>query len=488
MARAGAACGRRTGVRWPRNDAARRGWRRAVEARAARCEVVAMAGDIRVITGRGPQVSACASRAASVCGPETFVFRVRRGFVLRSLCRPAFVGRAATWGRARRAHRRCITCGDGSCRVGHAVAGEACVLNSCKIKHLQRKRGATHYRGQAPAGRGKQPPCCPHGDPGRGRSMKVRGPAPRQLPAARSSRACPRRTSTASSASGEVRVNKGRAAADTRLAARRRRCACRRCASPSRDERRPPRRRASSRSLFEDEHLIAIDKPAGVAVHGGSGVELRRDRAAAPGAAARRKLPRAGAPARPRNLRPAAGRQEALRADGAAGPVPRAARPARPTLALVAGAWPASKKVIDVPLHKYLDAAGERRVQRASPRTMPDGMRSITPGAAWRAPTPPSALLDVTSRPAARTRSACTRVAGASDRGRRQVRRLRAQQGARSKARASSACSCTPGGCVQPSRDRRARRARGAAAARNCADCSCSADMPPARRALAAST
>jgi 23S rRNA pseudouridine955/2504/2580 synthase len=39
--------------------------------------------------------------------------------------------------------------------------------------------------------------------------------------------------------------------------------------------------------LFEDEHLLAIDKPAGVAVHGGSGVsfgvieQLRRARPAA---------------------------------------------------------------------------------------------------------------------------------------------------------------------------------------------------------------
>ena len=80
-----------------------------------------------------------------------------------------------------------------------------------------------------------------------------------------------------------MRVNKGRASADTRLALG--------------DEVRVPpvrigraaatrrrRRRANSRSLLEDEHLIAIDKPAGVAVHGGSGVsfgvieQLRRAR------------------------------------------------------------------------------------------------------------------------------------------------------------------------------------------------------------------
>ena len=72
--------------------------------------------------------------------------------------------------------------------------------------------------------------------------------------------------------SGEVRVNKGRAGADTRLALG--------------DEVRIPPVRVADRSevpaaparefpvVFEDEHLLAIDKPAGVAVHGGSGVSF----------------------------------------------------------------------------------------------------------------------------------------------------------------------------------------------------------------------
>ena len=82
--------------------------------------------------------------------------------------------------------------------------------------------------------------------------------------------------------SGEVRVNKGRAAADTRVQA-------------GDDVRVPPVRVAERPAaapvparefsvLFEDESLLAIDKPAGVAVHGGSGVsfgvieQLRRAR------------------------------------------------------------------------------------------------------------------------------------------------------------------------------------------------------------------
>ncbi|WP_395694822.1 pseudouridine synthase, partial [Piscinibacter sp.] len=82
--------------------------------------------------------------------------------------------------------------------------------------------------------------------------------------------------------SGEVRVNKGRAAADTRLEIG--------------DVVRVPPVRVAERSqdapaparefpvLHEDAQLLAIDKPAGVAVHGGSGVsfgvieQLRRAR------------------------------------------------------------------------------------------------------------------------------------------------------------------------------------------------------------------
>ena len=41
------------------------------------------------------------------------------------------------------------------------------------------------------------------------------------------------------------------------------------------------------------------------------------------------------------------------------------------------GAWPANKKVIDQPLHKYLQADGERRV-RVTTVDDPEGMRSIT--------------------------------------------------------------------------------------------------------------
>ena len=75
--------------------------------------------------------------------------------------------------------------------------------------------------------------------------------------------------------SGEVRINKGRASADTRV-------------EQGDMVRLPPvrvsdkvaekaERPAPAREfpvLLEDEHLLAIDKPAGVAVHGGSGVSF----------------------------------------------------------------------------------------------------------------------------------------------------------------------------------------------------------------------
>ena len=73
---------------------------------------------------------------------------------------------------------------------------------------------------------------------------------------------------------GEVRVNKGRIKADYRVQAgdeirippiRR-----------SSEEKRPPSSRSvatlSDRILYEDERIIVINKPAGMAVHGGSGV------------------------------------------------------------------------------------------------------------------------------------------------------------------------------------------------------------------------
>jgi 23S rRNA pseudouridine955/2504/2580 synthase len=173
--------------------------------------------------------------------------------------------------------------------------------------------------------------------------------------------------------SGEVRVNRGRAAADTRLA-------------PGDELRLPPVRVAMPRDeapapprefpvVFEDEHLIAIDKPAGVAVHGGSGVsfgvieQLRRARPEARFLELVHRLDRETSGllliAKKRGALTTLQDQFRERETG------------KTYAALVNGAWPANHKVIDVPLHKYLDAAGERRV-RTTDAGDAAGQRSIT--------------------------------------------------------------------------------------------------------------
>ena len=176
--------------------------------------------------------------------------------------------------------------------------------------------------------------------------------------------------------SGEVRLNKGRAAADTRVAAG--------------DVVRLPPVRVSEKAaeklekpaparefpiLLEDEHLIAIDKPAGVAVHGGSGVSfgvIEQLRQARPGAKLLELVHRLDRETSG-ILLVAKKRSALLKLQDQF----RERETGKTYLALVVGAWPANKKVVDVPLHKYLQADGERRVKVVA-KDDPDGMRSIT--------------------------------------------------------------------------------------------------------------
>jgi 23S rRNA pseudouridine955/2504/2580 synthase len=172
--------------------------------------------------------------------------------------------------------------------------------------------------------------------------------------------------------SGEVRVNKGRASADTRIA--------------EGDEIRVPPVRVAEKAtvvvparefplLFEDEHLLAIDKPAGVAVHGGSGVssgvieQLRQARPQAKFLELVHRLDKETSGvlllAKKRSALTALQDQFRARDTG------------KTYLALVAGAWPKNLKVIDQPLLKTLDAAGERHVRVVSPANE-DARRSIT--------------------------------------------------------------------------------------------------------------
>lgn len=174
--------------------------------------------------------------------------------------------------------------------------------------------------------------------------------------------------------SGEVRVNKGRAAADTRLAVG--------------DEVRVPPVVVSTAAvdamtvparefplLYEDDDLLAINKPAGVAVHGGSGVsfgvieQLRRARPDARFLELVHRLDKETSGilliAKKRSALTALQEQFRTRQTG------------KTYAALVVGQWDAKCKVIDVALHKYLTADGERRV-RTTHEEDDAGRRSIT--------------------------------------------------------------------------------------------------------------
>jgi 23S rRNA pseudouridine955/2504/2580 synthase len=176
--------------------------------------------------------------------------------------------------------------------------------------------------------------------------------------------------------SGEVRVNKGRAGAHTRVAigdvvrvppVRISEKVAQKLEKPA-----PPR---EFPVLFEDEHLMAVDKPAGVAVHGGSGVsfgvieQLRQARPSAPLLELVHRLDRETSGI----LLVAKKRSALTRLQDQF----RERETGKTYLALVKGRWPANKKVIDVPLHKYLQADGERRVKVVA-KDDPDGMRAIT--------------------------------------------------------------------------------------------------------------
>ena len=207
--------------------------------------------------------------------------------------------------------------------------------------------------------------------------------------------------------SGEVRINKGRASADTRI--------------ESGDVVRLPPVRVSERAaekaqtmasggvpapakdfpvLFEDECFIAINKPAGVAVHGGSGVTfgvIEQLRMARPNATFLELVHRLDRETS--GILLVAKKRSALKnlQDQF-----RERETGKTYLALVAGQWPANKKVLDKSLHKYLLPNGERRVKVVA-KDDPDAMPCLTlvkvrahSSAAPNAAAPGYSLLEVT--------------------------------------------------------------------------------------------
>jgi 23S rRNA pseudouridine955/2504/2580 synthase len=159
--------------------------------------------------------------------------------------------------------------------------------------------------------------------------------------------------------SGEVRVNRARAAVDLRLA--------------EGDEIRVPPLRVAQRQaaatpapaqvppiLFEDEHLIVVDKPSGLAAHGGSGIShglIERVRAARPAQpflelAHRLDRETSGVLLLAKTRRALVALHEAL----------RAGQVQKRYLALVPGEWSAGRQDVRAPLTKFVTRGGERRV------------------------------------------------------------------------------------------------------------------------------
>jgi 23S rRNA pseudouridine955/2504/2580 synthase len=175
--------------------------------------------------------------------------------------------------------------------------------------------------------------------------------------------------------SGEVRVNKGRVDAKYRLAAG--------------DVVRVPPVRVAERGagepttfapparfevLFEDEYLLAIDKPAGVAVHGGSGIafgvieQMREARPLGKFLELVHRLDRetSGVLMLAKKRAALVGLHEQIREN----------RIDKRYYACVHGQWAGDwgrRRAVKEPLFKYLTAEGERRV-----RVQPDGLPSHT--------------------------------------------------------------------------------------------------------------
>jgi 23S rRNA pseudouridine955/2504/2580 synthase len=192
--------------------------------------------------------------------------------------------------------------------------------------------------------------------------------------------------------SGEVRVNRRRAGPDMRLGAG--------------DQLRiPPIRAAGARApapgadvpngaippiLFEDEALIALDKPSGLAVHGGSGVSqgvIERLRLARPGAAFLELVHRldrdtSGVLLVAKKRLALVGLHAQLR-DGEVD---------KRYLVLVRGAWRDALRRVSIPLQSYVTDGGERRVRADSGgREARTTLRRIR---VWRDLDPPVALLE----------------------------------------------------------------------------------------------
>jgi 23S rRNA pseudouridine955/2504/2580 synthase len=192
--------------------------------------------------------------------------------------------------------------------------------------------------------------------------------------------------------SGEVRVNKGRVGPDARLALGDVvRVPPVRTAAPA----RPPltgfqRAGPDLPILFEDDALIALDKPSGLAVHGGSGIAqglIEQLRAARPDAKFLELVHRldretSGILLIAKKRAALVGLHEQLREGGFD----------KRYLVLVRGRWRDEKRRVRLSLHKFSTQEGERRV-----RVEEDGQEAETifhRRRTWFDHDPPLALLE----------------------------------------------------------------------------------------------
>jgi 23S rRNA pseudouridine955/2504/2580 synthase len=158
--------------------------------------------------------------------------------------------------------------------------------------------------------------------------------------------------------SGEVRVNKGRVAADYRLQEGDAIRVPPIRVSASTEKPAPPAR--DFNVVFEDDAMIVLDKPAGVAVHGGSGVsfgvieQLRRARPEARFLELAHRLDRetSGLLVIGRKRSALTRLHDLFREGGIS----------KRYLALIRGRWLNPLQHVRLPLNKYMSEEGERRV------------------------------------------------------------------------------------------------------------------------------
>ena len=175
--------------------------------------------------------------------------------------------------------------------------------------------------------------------------------------------------------SGEVRVNSGRVAATYRLCAgdKLRIPPIRLAERPQNEVDEAAKQRVDLPILYEDEAMLVVDKPEGIAVHGGSGVSfgvieaLRRQRPQAKFLELAHRLDRetSGILLVGKKRLALTALHDMFREHGAGAD--------KRYLVLVKGRWMNTTQHVKLPLHKYLTETGERRVS-----VNPEGKTSHT--------------------------------------------------------------------------------------------------------------